>query len=95
LSDDRVVVLDTVLNNVQRCHTTDDPQRQIEQRAEAVIERGIAVDLAAYVANDAAEPGAQDFERSPGGLEPMGMGFSALAMASTFPLTHIDMRLVA
>jgi hypothetical protein len=34
-----------------------DPQREIEQRAKAVFERGIAVDLAADVANDAAKTG--------------------------------------
>ena len=46
-----------------------DPQRQIEQRAKAILERGIALDLAADVANDAAESGAQEFEFAPGALE--------------------------
>ena len=41
-------------------------QRQIEQRAEAVFERCIALDLAANVADDAAEPGAQEFEFAAG-----------------------------
>ena len=46
-----------------------DPQRPIEQRAQAVFERGIALDLAADVANDAAKTGSQEFELSPGALE--------------------------
>jgi len=50
-----------------------DPQRQIEQRAEAVFERGIGLDLAADVADDAAEPGAQEFELAASALELMGM----------------------
>src|ERR1700720_1923093 len=53
-----------------------DPQRQIEQRAKAVLERGIALDLAADVANDAAKTGSQEFELSPGALELMRMGIA-------------------
>ena len=37
---------------------------------------GIAVDLAADVADDAAEPGAQEFELAPGALELVGMGIA-------------------
>ena len=47
------------------------PPRQIEQRAKAVLERAIAVEP-----NDAAEPGAQEFELSPGALELMRMGIA-------------------
>jgi hypothetical protein len=39
-----------------------DPPREIEQRAEAVFERGIALDFAADIADDATEPDAQEFE---------------------------------
>ena len=53
-----------------------DPQREIEQRAKTVFERGVALDLAADVADDAAEPGSQEFELSPGALELMGMGIA-------------------
>jgi hypothetical protein len=52
------------------------PQRQIEQRAKAILERGIALDLAANVPDDAAKPGAQEFELPPGALELMGMGIA-------------------
>jgi hypothetical protein len=34
------------------------PQREIEQRAEAVFKHCVALDLAANVTDDAAEPGA-------------------------------------
>src|SRR5713101_6109153 len=44
-------------------------RREIEQRAEAVFERCVALDLAADVADDAAEPGAQELQLSPGALE--------------------------
>ena len=50
-----------------------DPQREIEQRSKAILERGIALDLASDVADDAAEPGAQEFELPPGALELVGM----------------------
>jgi hypothetical protein len=53
------------------------PQRQIEQRAKAVFERGIALDLAADVANDVAKTGSQEFELSPGALELMRMGIAS------------------
>src|ERR1700719_3751067 len=49
------------------------PQREIEQRTQAILERGIALDLAANVPDDAAEPGAQEFELPPGALELVGM----------------------
>jgi hypothetical protein len=39
-----------------------DPMGEIEQRTKAILERDIAFDLAANVANDASEPGAQEFE---------------------------------
>src|SRR6201987_4941358 len=52
------------------------PQREIEQRVKAVLERGIVLDLAADVANDAAETGSQEFELSPGALELMRMGIA-------------------
>ena len=48
------------------------PQREIEQRANAVLERTIVFDLAADVANDAAETGLQELEFSPGALELVG-----------------------
>jgi hypothetical protein len=56
-----------------------DPQRQIDQRAEAVLERGIVLDLAADVVDDAAEPGAQEFELAPGTLELVGMAPTMMA----------------
>jgi hypothetical protein len=39
------------------------PQCETEQRTKAILERGIAVDLAPNVPDDAAESGAQEFER--------------------------------
>ena len=50
-----------------------DAQREIEQRAEARLERVVAGDLAADVADDAAQAGAQELERPTGSLELMGM----------------------
>ena len=50
-----------------------DPPGEIEQRAEAVLERGIALDLAADIADHAAEPGSKEFELAPGALELVGM----------------------
>lgn len=47
-------------------------QRQIEQRANAILKGAIAHDLAADVPDDAAKPGAQEFELPPGALELMG-----------------------
>jgi hypothetical protein len=47
-------------------------QRQIKQRAEAVFERCVALDLA-DVTDDAAEPGVQELQLPPGTLELMGM----------------------
>jgi hypothetical protein len=38
------------------------------------LERRIAIDLAADVTDDAAEPGAQELQRAPGALELMRMG---------------------
>src|ERR1700693_565962 len=49
------------------------PQREIEQRTQAILERGIALALAANVPDEAAEPGAQEFELPPGALELVGM----------------------
>ena len=54
-----------------------DAEREIEQRAAAALQRGITVDLAADVANDAAETGAQELELAPGALELMGVGVAA------------------
>jgi hypothetical protein len=45
---------------------------EIEQRTKAILEPGIPLDLAANVADDTAEPGAQEFEFSPGALELVG-----------------------
>jgi hypothetical protein len=39
------------------------PVGEIEQRTKAILERGIALDLAADITDDAAEPGAQEFEK--------------------------------
>jgi hypothetical protein len=47
------------------------PQGEIKQRAKAILERGIALDLAANVPADAAKTGSQEFELSPGALELM------------------------
>jgi hypothetical protein len=46
-----------------------DPMGEIEQRTKAILDRGIAFDLASDIADDTAEPGAQEFEFSPGELE--------------------------
>src|ERR1700730_14664319 len=83
-----------------------DPQRQIEQRAKPVLERGIALDLAPDVANDAAKTGSQEFELSPGALELMRMGITpdhdggalgqaqiALAQLDALALGQIDQLL--
>jgi hypothetical protein len=43
--------------------------REIEQRAEAVLKRRIAIDSAVDVADEAAEPGAQELERLAGAVE--------------------------
>jgi hypothetical protein len=42
------------------------PQRDIEQRSKAVLKCAIAFDLAADIADDAAEPGAQELQLPPG-----------------------------
>src|SRR3984893_15122529 len=49
------------------------PQREIEQRAKAVLKCAIAFYLAANVPDDAAEPGAQELQLPPGALELMRM----------------------
>jgi hypothetical protein len=54
------------------------PQREIEQRTKAILERRIALDLAANVPDDAAEPGAQEFELPPGALELSSSGVDRL-----------------
>jgi len=54
-----------------------DAQREIEQRAAAALELGFAVDLAAEVADDAAEAGAQELELAARPLELMGMAVAA------------------
>src|SRR5258705_5139658 len=81
-------------------------QRQIEQRAEAVFERCVALDLAADVADDAAEPGVQELKLPPGALELMGMRIApdhdggalghpqiALAQLDTLAFGQIDQLL--
>jgi hypothetical protein len=50
-----------------------EPQRETEQRTKAILKSGIAFDLAADVPDDAAEPGAREFELPPGALELVGM----------------------
>ena len=49
------------------------PLRQIKQRAEASFQRRIAINLAADVADDAAEPRPQELELAPGALELMSV----------------------
>ena len=46
---------------------------EIEEPAEAALELGVALDLTVDVADDAAEPGAQELERSAGAPELMGV----------------------
>src|SRR5438094_5650722 len=48
-------------------------QREIEQRAKAVFERCVALDLAANVTDDAAKPRAQKLQFPPGAVELVGM----------------------
>jgi hypothetical protein len=52
-------------------------RRQIEQRAEAVFEHRIALDLAANVTDDAAEQRAQELQLPPGAFELMRMRVAA------------------
>ena len=49
------------------------PQCKIEQRTKAILPCGIALDLAANVADDAAKSRAQEFEFPPSALEMAGM----------------------
>ena len=49
------------------------PQCKIEQRTKAILPCGIALDLTANVADDAAKSRAQEFEFPPGALELVGM----------------------
>src|SRR5262245_35936678 len=49
------------------------PQREIEQRAKAVFERCVALDLAANVTDDAAKPRAQKLQFPPRAVELVGM----------------------
>ena len=49
------------------------PQCKIEQRTKAILPCGIALDLAANVADDAAKSRAQEFEFPPSALELVGM----------------------
>jgi len=51
-----------------------DLEGEVEQWAEAAVELGPAVEGAADVADDAAQAGAQELERTPGALELVGMG---------------------
>src|SRR5262245_32422608 len=48
-------------------------QREIEQRAKALFERCVALDLAANVTDDAAKPRAQKLQFPPGAVELVGM----------------------
>jgi hypothetical protein len=45
------------------------PVGEIEQRTKAILKRRVALDLASDVTDDAAKPGEQEFELSPGTLE--------------------------
>ena len=54
-----------------------DPDRQGEQRAEALLEPRIAVDLAAYIPDHSAEPGAQKPQLAIGALELMRVEIAA------------------
>src|SRR5262245_43301077 len=49
------------------------PHREIEQRAKALFERCVALDLAANVTDDAAKPRAQKLQFPPGAAELVGM----------------------
>ena len=49
------------------------PVSEIEQRTKAILKRRVALDLASDVTDDAAKPGAQEYEFSPGTLELAGM----------------------
>jgi hypothetical protein len=82
------------------------PQREIEQRAKAVLKCTIAVDLAANVPDDAAKPDAQEFKLSLGALELMRVGIApdhdggalgqaqiALAQLDALALGQIDQLL--
>src|SRR6516225_5713467 len=50
-----------------------EPQREIEQRAKALFERCVALDLAANITDDAAKPRAQKLQFSPRAFELVGM----------------------
>ena len=58
------------------------PKRQIEQRREAILQRSVALDLAADVADDPPQPGAQEFERATGALELMRVGLARISHAN-------------
>ena len=58
------------------------PKRQIEQRREAILQRGVALDLAADVADDPPQPRAQEFERAAGALELMRVGLARISHAN-------------
>ena len=49
------------------------PQREIEQRAKAVFERCVALDLAANITDDAAKPRAEKLQFPPRAFELVGM----------------------
>jgi hypothetical protein len=59
-----------------------DLQREFEQRTEAIPESGIALDLAADVPDDAAEPDLKEFELPLGALELVGMRIAPTMMAA-------------
>lgn len=50
------------------------PHGEIEQRSEALLAYGVAVDLAADVMDHPAEPGAQEGKLAAGAVELMGVG---------------------
>jgi hypothetical protein len=59
-------------------------QHQIEQRAEANLQRRIAINLAADVADDPAKSRPQELELAPGALELMSVDIAADMMAARF-----------
>jgi hypothetical protein len=54
------------------------PRREVEQRAKAIFEHRVAVDLAANVTGNTAKVGAQELQFPPGTLELVRMGILVL-----------------
>src|SRR6266480_6239798 len=65
------------------------PQREIEQRAKAVFERCVALDLAANVTDDAAKPRAQKLQFPPRAFELVGMRVAPHHDGGTFGQAQI------